>query len=544
MSQNIQFDVVIPVHKKDLAILEYCIKSVRKKLVGARRIIIVSKEKYSNNAEWFDEGKYPFSYQEVSDLVDNNRVGWHYQQLLKLYAPLIIDDIAENVLILDSDTVFFKKVKMFDEKNRALYNLGKDTDILIQPFNIGVDRHIDELLPEISRKNLPEDLKEISGIAHNMMFNRKMMQELFAKIEKKHGDKFYKVALKLARKSGYNLSEYQIYFNFLAIFHREKIKLRRLKYKNTADVNIRKYQRRFKYHYCSFHSYMRNSNVYKKRNKFVQFFSYIFNKLFISNEYNIGVVKSDISNFLTIPNQEIKWLNLAAKNIISVFFIKNNAKNYIFYLTKTKQNLSRLEYCEIDENLTIRNRNFIKNFDDFEYFYPFFHEDNNYFLANKDNELTIFKLNSDFSYQKINVVAKDISIKNFVLIKKDQQYYILFSKNNCSELNVMHSQDLFSGWKISYKIAVKNEIANQDVVGEIIYHNSEIYYLSKNNLNPNNVALKINKISELSSDKFESSEEIEINPNQLSKYDKSVDSIIKMQDFSLIVGSRKKILFF
>ena len=55
--------------------------------------------------------------------------GWYFQQLLKLYAPLIIPDILENVLILDSDTVFFRKVKMFDAQNRPFYNISKDKKI-------------------------------------------------------------------------------------------------------------------------------------------------------------------------------------------------------------------------------------------------------------------------------------------------------------------------------------------------------------------------------------------------------------------------------
>ena len=59
--KNIEFDIVIPVHKKDLAVLEYCIEAAKNKIIGVRKIFIVSKERYSENAEWVDESSFPFS---------------------------------------------------------------------------------------------------------------------------------------------------------------------------------------------------------------------------------------------------------------------------------------------------------------------------------------------------------------------------------------------------------------------------------------------------------------------------------------------------
>ena len=58
-------DVVIPAHKKDLATLEYAIDGIRKNIADVRRIIVVSKEKYTDKAEWFDEALYPFLTQKL-----------------------------------------------------------------------------------------------------------------------------------------------------------------------------------------------------------------------------------------------------------------------------------------------------------------------------------------------------------------------------------------------------------------------------------------------------------------------------------------------
>ena len=126
--KNPVIDIVIPAHQKDLATLDYSIAGIRKNIVGVRRIIVVSKEKYTDQAEWFNEALYPFSFKEISDLVGGSNVGWNYQQLLKLYAVLVIPDISENVLIVDSDTVFYRKVKFFDN-GIPLYNLSKDQNL-------------------------------------------------------------------------------------------------------------------------------------------------------------------------------------------------------------------------------------------------------------------------------------------------------------------------------------------------------------------------------------------------------------------------------
>ena len=91
-------DIVIPTHKKDLQILEYCIEAAKKKIVGAGRIIVISKERYSENAEWFDEALFPFSIELVQSYVGST-CGWYFQQLLKFYAPLVIPNISENVLL-------------------------------------------------------------------------------------------------------------------------------------------------------------------------------------------------------------------------------------------------------------------------------------------------------------------------------------------------------------------------------------------------------------------------------------------------------------
>jgi hypothetical protein len=252
---NPQIDVVIPAHKKDLLTLDHCIEGVKRNVANVRRIIVISKERYSDKAEWFDEALYPFSYKEISDLVGGKNVGWNYQQLLKLYAVLVIPDILENILILDSDTVFYRKVKFF-ENGLPLYNLGKDKNLDKDKFFQETLKQIKKLMPEIAEK-LPEKYNAISGICHHMIFQKNVICDLMQHVEKRYNEVFYKAFLRSA-ESACGVAEYNLYFFFLVTHHQEKYKIRILKYKNTANFYPLFERLRKKYDYCSYHSYMRN----------------------------------------------------------------------------------------------------------------------------------------------------------------------------------------------------------------------------------------------------------------------------------------------
>lgn len=251
-------DVVIPAHEKDLLTLEHVIAAVRKNAANIQRIIVVSKEKYTNKAEWFDESLYPFSYQEISNILAGGRVGWHYQQLLKLYACLVIPDISENILILDADTVFYRKVEFFSPEGLPLYNLCKDKDLDKSDFHQTSFRHILKILPDIAQ-NFPKEFVNVSGVCHHMLFQKKIILDLMARVEQADGsgDEFYKIFLRSREGS---VAEYNLYFYFLISCRPENYKIRILKYKNTAKFRPWLERLRKKYHYCSYHSYMREGD--------------------------------------------------------------------------------------------------------------------------------------------------------------------------------------------------------------------------------------------------------------------------------------------
>jgi hypothetical protein len=259
-------DVVIPAHKKDLAILDHCIKGIKKNIVKVRRIIVVSKEKYSDQAEWFDESLYPFSYQKISTLVRGKNVGWNFQQLLKLYSCIVIPDILDNILVVDADTVFYRKVKFFSEEGLPLYNLSKDKNLQNSDFYQTTFKHIKKILPQISQK-FPKEFENISGICHHMLFKKEIIQALFSEVQSlnKDGDPFYKIFLKNC-ENPFGVAEYNLYFYFLISYYPKHYRIRILNYKNTANFSPLKESLRRKYHYCSYHSYMRHNELNFCRN--------------------------------------------------------------------------------------------------------------------------------------------------------------------------------------------------------------------------------------------------------------------------------------
>ncbi len=535
-----EFDIIIPVHKKDLAVLEYCIKAAREKIIGARRIIIISKERYSDNAEWFAEENFPFNIEFVRSYVGGS-AGWYFQQLLKFYAPFVVPDILEDVLILDSDTVFFRKVKMFDSQNRPYYNIGKDKDIANMPFSIRVDEHIKKIFPEISRRNLPKEFKEISGICHMMMFQRKILSDLFRRVEEydKTGDEFYKIFLKHATEE-YSVSEYQIYFNFLLIYYRQNIVFRKLNYKNTADLNIKKYRHRFKYHYCSFHSYMR-SNVKNKC------FDKILKKLFFVEIRNIGIANCNISQFINIPNQKIKWLAssiLKGCRTSSFGLITDDGKKYIFF--KKYEKKGNISVLELDQNLQIiAQKTAFETNERLSCPYIFNYDKKNYAIVvnYKEKKVILYKILPNLEFRKVKSILENIDATDSSIIFYKNKFWLFFNqfKDGNNELFLAYSDDLFGEWEMHPQNPVKRDIASAGGAGEIFIYGQNLYRPAQNCLKTYGGSVKLNKIKVLDSENYSEVEEIEITPNQIGPYPDGLQIITKLGENHTVINGKKMV---
>jgi len=248
---NNLFDIVILIGPNDRDIIKKQIKYTTKNIIGYRNIYLISYDPsiQIDNCITIDEKIFPFTIETVGQFHGNlSRNGWYLQQLLKLYAGLVLPNILARYLVIDSDT-FFLKPTIFIEDGKCLYNYGHE---YYKPYFTHMSK-LDNELVKIDKTK--------SGICHHMIFETKYIKELFLKIEKLHNDVFYNIFLKLVtEKTGSGASEYEIYFNYMLKNHSDKIKIRQLKWKNRRGV--------FYAHKCmdyvSWHHYKRSVKKNRK----------------------------------------------------------------------------------------------------------------------------------------------------------------------------------------------------------------------------------------------------------------------------------------
>jgi hypothetical protein len=251
-------DVVIPTVEKDLETLNLCIAGIRANCSEVRRIIVVSSRPLTDEAEWFDETLFPFSKRDVAFYLANqneaealaalsgsNRIGWYFQQLLKLYAPFVIPDISGNVLVLDSDTIFLNPVKFLNDDFAGNYNPGFSYH---KPYL----KHAGCLIPGFAKI-----FSKFSGISHHMLFQYPVLQDLFSAVESFHRMPFWEAFCRCVRSYEFSgASEYEIYFNF-AFSRTDQVKIRPLQWTDVHSLDNLDEYKALGFHYVSCHSYLR-----------------------------------------------------------------------------------------------------------------------------------------------------------------------------------------------------------------------------------------------------------------------------------------------
>ncbi len=254
-------DVIIPCRSKDIRTLNHCIWGIRNNCSQIRRIIVISEIPLTNEAEWLDECFFPFNKETIAfHLFKGNpslayhyitqpysRVGWYQQQLLKLYAPFVIPNLSSNVLVLDADAIFINPVYFTNSQCAALFNPGAE-------YHPPYFDHATRPIP-----NFKKQFPQYSGISHHMLFQKCILEDLFATVEATHHKELWKVfceCVDLNHVYGSGASEYEIYFNF-AFDKCVQVEIRPLAWTNIADLdNLMEYKAQG-YHYITCHDYVR-----------------------------------------------------------------------------------------------------------------------------------------------------------------------------------------------------------------------------------------------------------------------------------------------
>lgn len=199
-------------------------------VIIAPRVVcnILSERQWGSKTEIIDEDKVceGLSFLDVKQMMNklspNNlkvekRVGWYFQQFLKMAYCTICDD--ESYLVWDSDTVPTHEIEM--KKNNLTYFFDVKTEYHKPYFDT-----INKLFPDLNRKN------EYSYISEHMIFRKDIMLEIISKIESNsnlHGRSFWEKILWAVDKdqlSKSGFSEFETYGLYVSNYYKNRYCIR------------------------------------------------------------------------------------------------------------------------------------------------------------------------------------------------------------------------------------------------------------------------------------------------------------------------------
>lgn len=281
-----KIDVVVVAHHDDAPIfIGHALPSIFKWVHRLRNVYVIGtpqmiqlleEEGKEAGAHWpsdrvikVPERLFPFSLQDVVEVRtkaglprqrvagDKDRHAWTYQQLLKLYAHMVLGQAAPNrpqllpsALIADADDVWLKPVDFVysegDEgRHIAWYSLGSklsgsfdsDTWVGAQCIN---NLKFDQGLQ--LRKVVPDGghlHDAFTGITHHSVFQADVIADLMDSISLANSKPAWHV---LAEVKG-ALTEYELYLYWAATKYPERLALRGLPYINSGRANLQKLMR-------------------------------------------------------------------------------------------------------------------------------------------------------------------------------------------------------------------------------------------------------------------------------------------------------------
>jgi hypothetical protein len=221
------YDIIIPVAEIDIEFFKKNISITISNLKNHNRIFVITRNPSTimiENCIVVGENLFPFSKKDVSNIVGEKRAGWYFQQLLKLYSPLVLN--LDNFVILDADVVILNNIEFFDSNNNIVFNSG--TEYHVEYFN-----HIKRVAPFI------EKVSHVSGICHYMPMKSKIVKDLISKVEQLHSDIFWKIMLQKVDPKDFNgsgMSEYEMLFNFTLKNFPNDSSVKRLEWKNASNI--------------------------------------------------------------------------------------------------------------------------------------------------------------------------------------------------------------------------------------------------------------------------------------------------------------------
>lgn len=225
-------DVVICVGPGDARDIRILVDNIKQYIIDVNKIYLIMPTKILEKYSVFDpivtnidENIFPFNKEYIDNLFKNpQRSGWYLQQLLKIYAPIVITEILDKYIIIDADLKFYKKINFFEDEI-MLFNTASS---VWEPYI----SHLKRLYTKIQIK------VRQSGITNLMPMRRHIVEHLLRAVKEEHGEEFWKVFLNKVDPRYYNhsgASEYEILFHFSLTFYPNECKIRPVKFGNATD---------------------------------------------------------------------------------------------------------------------------------------------------------------------------------------------------------------------------------------------------------------------------------------------------------------------
>jgi hypothetical protein len=264
-----KFDVVTTIHTKDKERYNKFLKYNKKYIQNVDNFYYISYKNFDIiDSNYISENNYPFSKNDIvdyiKDYIPNERWGWYYQQLLKLYIFKIKEFSYDNILIFDSDILLLNNIYLFENNIPLLFKRNTGNKKVHQPYLESM-RYI--------LQNINYD-KNDSGICHMMLFNKILLNKLFENIEKIHNKVLWKVCLdsviNYIKINSYNnsiLSEYELYYNYIKTKNKYKV-INNFRYDDISYDKFNFVLNKNEYTFIADHHYQSSKNDIKDDNKF------------------------------------------------------------------------------------------------------------------------------------------------------------------------------------------------------------------------------------------------------------------------------------
>jgi hypothetical protein len=214
------YTVLIPVGPNDVAFFKENFEITRKNI--SSEIVIITKDLVEiEGCKILTEDKFPFSIKDFEKFGD--RAGWYFQQLLKIYAPIILN--LDNFVIIDADTIILKQIDFFKD-NKINFNFGSE-------YHNPYFQHMKKVFGLDKQVN-------VSGICHLMPMKKFIVEDLISKVELLHQKTFWKVMIDNVDVKDYygsGMSEYEMLFNFTIKYHPSHFTINPLKWRNLNNKN-------------------------------------------------------------------------------------------------------------------------------------------------------------------------------------------------------------------------------------------------------------------------------------------------------------------